>query len=62
MRLFELSIQINPYKGGTFQQSVSGLPDTDQLSYELLHPDRFQTYGFEYLPSVSAEWKRRKHT
>lgn len=43
---------INTYKGGIFQQAVSALPETDQLSYELLDPTRFNTYGFEYQPSV----------
>lgn len=43
---------INNYKGGVFQQAVSALPDTDQQSYELLDPDRMQTYGFEYQPTV----------
>lgn len=48
-----LETELNPYKGGVFQQAVSGLPSSDQRSYELLNPDRFSTYGFEYLPSVS---------
>lgn len=46
---------LNGYRGGIFQQAVSALPETDQLSYELLDPDRFNTYGFEYQPTVSLE-------
>lgn len=42
-----------PYKGNVWQQTVSALPSTDHLSYELLDPSRMQTYGFEYRPSVS---------
>ena len=45
---------INAYKGGVFQQCVSGLPETDQSSYELQNPNQYQLYGFEYQPSVSA--------
>lgn len=44
---------LNAYRGGIFQQAVSALPETDQLSYELLDPNRFNSYGFEYQPSVS---------
>lgn len=46
--------QINPYQGSTLQESVSCLPDTDQESYSLVKPTQYQTYGFEYLPSVSS--------
>ena len=45
---------INAYKGGVFQQCVSGLPETDQSSYELQNPNQYQLYGFEYQPSVSG--------
>ena len=44
---------LNAYRGGIYQQAVSALPVTDQVSYELLDPTRFQKYGFEYQPSVS---------
>jgi hypothetical protein len=44
---------INPYQGNTLQQSCSGLPSTDQESYELVNPNQYQLYGFEYQPSVS---------
>lgn len=49
---------LNGYRGGIFQQAVSALPETDQLSYELLDPTRFNTYGFEYQPSVSLKHTR----
>lgn len=45
---------INNYKGGVLQQAVSALPETDQLSYHLLNSTRFNTYGFEYQPSVRS--------
>jgi len=42
---------VNPYKGSVLQESVSCLPDTDQVSYSLVDPTHYQVYGFEYLPS-----------
>lgn len=42
---------LNPYRGNELQQSVSGLPETDQVSYEELDPTKYATFGFEYLPS-----------
>ncbi|KAI0307689.1 beta-glucan synthesis-associated [Multifurca ochricompacta] len=43
--------EINPYKGGVFQQAVSGLTDTNQTAYELNGGD-FAVYGFEYKPGT----------
>lgn len=49
-----MNSHLNPYVGGVYQQAVSGLPDSDQQSYELLDNKKFNTYGFEWIPSVSA--------
>ncbi|KAJ2922226.1 hypothetical protein H1R20_g14871, partial [Candolleomyces eurysporus] len=40
---------INPYKGGVFQQTTSGLAATNQSCYEL-SGGCFTTFGFEYKP------------
>ncbi|RXW17936.1 hypothetical protein EST38_g7922 [Candolleomyces aberdarensis] len=40
---------LNPYRGGIFQQAVSGLSFTNQSCYEL-DGGCFATYGFEYAP------------
>lgn len=45
-----MNAHLNPYVGGVYQQAVSGLPDSDQSSYELLHKDQYATYGFEWVP------------
>ncbi|KAI0257679.1 beta-glucan synthesis-associated [Lactifluus subvellereus] len=43
--------KINPYKGGVFQQAVSGLTDTDTAAYEE-NGANFAVYGFEYKPGT----------
>ncbi|RXW24986.1 hypothetical protein EST38_g915 [Candolleomyces aberdarensis] len=40
---------LNPYRGGVFQQAVSGLSWTNQSCYELAD-GCFTTFGFEYVP------------
>ncbi|KAI0271413.1 beta-glucan synthesis-associated [Gloeopeniophorella convolvens] len=47
--------EINPYKGGVFQQAVSGLTDTNQTCYELTG-GCFSVYGFEYKPGFDDGW------
>jgi hypothetical protein len=41
--------QLNGYKGGVYQQSVSALTVTDQTAYEL-NGGGYSVYGFEYQP------------
>ena len=36
-------------------QSCSALSHTDQESYDLIDPDLFQTYGYEYTPSKGTD-------
>lgn len=43
--------QLNPYKGGVFQQAVSAVTQTNQQSYEL-SGGGFSVYGFEYKPGT----------
>jgi Beta-glucan synthesis-associated protein SKN1/KRE6/Sbg1 len=43
--------QINPYKGGVFQQAVSALTETDPTAYEK-NGANFSVYGFEYKPGT----------
>lgn len=43
--------QLNPYKGGVFQQAVSAVTQTDQQAYELGR-GTFSVYGFEYKPGT----------
>uniref|UniRef100_A0A8H8CRD2 GH16 domain-containing protein n=1 Tax=Psilocybe cubensis TaxID=181762 RepID=A0A8H8CRD2_PSICU len=40
---------LNPYVGGAFQQSTSGVTKTDQNCYEM-GTKCFSVYGFEYIP------------
>ncbi|KAI9513053.1 beta-glucan synthesis-associated [Russula earlei] len=42
----------NTYKGGVFQQAVSGLAITDQTAYEL-SGGGFSIYGYEYKPGAA---------
>ncbi|KAF8349747.1 beta-glucan synthesis-associated protein [Amanita rubescens] len=41
--------EINPYKGGVYQQAASGLTTTNTSCYELSQAC-FAVYGFEYVP------------
>jgi hypothetical protein len=43
--------ELNPYKGGVFQQAVSALSKTNQQAYEL-SGGLFSVYGFEYKPGT----------
>jgi hypothetical protein len=43
--------ELNPYKGGVFQQAVSALTQTTQQAYEL-SGGGFSVYGFEYKPGT----------
>jgi hypothetical protein len=45
---------INPYRGGIFQQTTSGLAVTNQTCYEL-SGGCFTVYGFEYKPGCVFE-------
>ncbi|KAG6830143.1 hypothetical protein H0H92_002007 [Tricholoma furcatifolium] len=46
---------LNPYKGGVFQQSTSGLSLTNQLCYEG-DSGCFSTYGFQYQPGFDSAY------
>ncbi|BFZ64405.1 beta-glucan synthesis-associated protein [Saitoella coloradoensis] len=54
MEIYNTSIsQINTYRGGSFQQSVSGLTNLNNRWYE--HGEQeFQSYGFEYVPGADG--------
>jgi beta-glucanase (GH16 family) len=41
------STALNGYKGGSFQQAISAISNTDQECYELTG-QCYSTYGFEY--------------
>ena len=45
---------LNPYRGGIFQQTTSGLAVTNQTCYEL-SGGCFTVYGFEYKPGYEED-------
>jgi hypothetical protein len=45
--------QLNNYKGGAFQQSISAVSNTDQICYEQ-DAKCYSTYGFEYKPGFDG--------
>jgi hypothetical protein len=45
--------QLNNYKGGAFQQSISAVSNTDQICYEQ-DAQCYSTYGFEYKPGFDG--------
>ncbi|KAF9455067.1 glycoside hydrolase family 16 protein [Macrolepiota fuliginosa MF-IS2] len=46
--------ELNPYKGGAFQQATSGVTETNQGCYEL-EQGCFSTYAFEYKPGMCSK-------
>ncbi|GAA5825836.1 hypothetical protein JCM11251_000020 [Rhodosporidiobolus azoricus] len=42
----------NSYKGGVYQQVISGLSETNPDSYNTSNPDEMATYGVEYRPTA----------
>ncbi|KAJ7071182.1 beta-glucan synthesis-associated [Mycena amicta] len=48
--------QLNSYLGGAFQQATSVVTNTNQQCYQLVDPNCFEVFGFEYKPGFDGAY------